>query len=202
MGPQATADLAMTAASELTGPDLDGRQPAVQAGAGLHDPDASTRRRNTATSRDAAPAAYDDTDTSTPRRNTTTSRQRAKTAHDAAPAAYDDTDAPAPRRNTTTSRQRAKTARDAAPAAYEEIGASGDAARVRGETGRSPVRASLTDTERTVSELVAQGLTNRQVADRLFITPHTVAFHLRQVFRKLNIGSRGELTRLALRRTA
>jgi DNA-binding CsgD family transcriptional regulator len=62
--------------------------------------------------------------------------------------------------------------------------------------------ASLTDTERTVSELVAQGLTNRQVADQLFMSTHTVAFHLRHVFRKLGIGSRVELARLALQRSA
>jgi DNA-binding CsgD family transcriptional regulator len=61
---------------------------------------------------------------------------------------------------------------------------------------------SLTDTERAVSELVVQGLTNRQVADQLFMSAHTVAFHLRHVFRKLEIGSRVELTRLALQRSA
>jgi DNA-binding CsgD family transcriptional regulator len=58
--------------------------------------------------------------------------------------------------------------------------------------------ASLTDTERSVAELVAQGLTNPQVADQMFISPHTVKFHLRQVFRKLAIGSRVELARLAV----
>ncbi|WP_372494430.1 response regulator transcription factor [Actinoallomurus purpureus] len=54
---------------------------------------------------------------------------------------------------------------------------------------------SLTDTERRISELVAQGLTNRQVADQLFISVHTTAFHLRHIFRKLQIGSRFELAR-------
>jgi DNA-binding CsgD family transcriptional regulator len=57
---------------------------------------------------------------------------------------------------------------------------------------------SLTGTERTVSELVAQGLTNQQVADQMFISVHTVAFHLRQVFRKLAISSRVELARIAV----
>jgi DNA-binding CsgD family transcriptional regulator len=57
--------------------------------------------------------------------------------------------------------------------------------------------ASLTDTERDVATLVAQGLTNPQVAGRMFISPHTVKFHLAQVFRKLDIGSRVELARLA-----
>ena len=55
--------------------------------------------------------------------------------------------------------------------------------------------ASLTATELSVAELVAEGLTNRQVADKLYLSPHTVGFHLRQVFRKLEISSRVELTR-------
>ena len=56
---------------------------------------------------------------------------------------------------------------------------------------------SLTDTERNVAALVAQGFTNPEVAAQMFITPHTVKFHLRQVFRKLGIGSRVELARLS-----
>jgi DNA-binding CsgD family transcriptional regulator len=114
------------------------------------------------------------------------------------------------------SRRRAVAAFDAALSAYEAMGASRDAARVRRRLRRLGVRrrhwsqtdrpvsgwASLTDTERAVSELVAQGLTNRQVADQLFMSAHTVAFHLRHVFRKLNIGSRVELARLALQQSA
>ena len=56
---------------------------------------------------------------------------------------------------------------------------------------------SLTDTERATARLVAQGLTNQQVADQVYISTHTVAFHLRQVFRKLDIRSRVELARIA-----
>jgi DNA-binding CsgD family transcriptional regulator len=44
--------------------------------------------------------------------------------------------------------------------------------------------------------LVAEGLTNQQVADRMYVSVHTVAFHLKQVFRKLGIGSRVELARM------
>jgi DNA-binding CsgD family transcriptional regulator len=47
-----------------------------------------------------------------------------------------------------------------------------------------------------VSELVAQGLTNQEIAGRMYISQHTVAHHLRQAFRKLNIGSRVELARM------
>ena len=51
----------------------------------------------------------------------------------------------------------------------------------------------LTPTQREVAELVAIGLTNRQVADRLFMSPHTVEAHLKAIYRTLEIGSRGEL---------
>ncbi|MFI6801250.1 helix-turn-helix transcriptional regulator [Streptosporangium canum] len=94
---------------------------------------------------------------------------------------------------------------------YGSVEAIRDAARVRGrlrglgERRRHWVRtdhpvsgwASLTGTERAVCDLVAQGLTNRQAAEQMFISEHTVAFHLRQVFRKLGIHSRVELARLA-----
>ena len=57
--------------------------------------------------------------------------------------------------------------------------------------------SSLTDSEVAVVRLVADGLTNREVAERLFVSPHTVSMHLRHVFTKLEITSRVELTRLA-----
>ena len=55
---------------------------------------------------------------------------------------------------------------------------------------------SLTPTERSVAAVVAEGTTNREAAARLFLSPHTVDYHLRQIFRKLGIGSRVELARL------
>lgn len=60
---------------------------------------------------------------------------------------------------------------------------------------------SLTENEHGVADLVASGLTNREVATQLIISPHTVDFHLRQIFRKLGIRSRVELTRLVVMRT-
>jgi DNA-binding CsgD family transcriptional regulator len=49
-----------------------------------------------------------------------------------------------------------------------------------------------------VVRLVANGLTNRQVAARLFVSPHTVDSHLRHSFSKLGVTSRVELTRQVL----
>ncbi|PRX63784.1 regulatory LuxR family protein [Nonomuraea fuscirosea] len=60
---------------------------------------------------------------------------------------------------------------------------------------------SLTHTEQAIAELVAQGLNNKQVAGRMYLSPHTVAHHLRQAFRKLSIASRVELTRIVIERT-
>ncbi|MEU9443076.1 helix-turn-helix transcriptional regulator [Streptomyces sp. NPDC048304] len=56
-------------------------------------------------------------------------------------------------------------------------------------------RSALTHTEAAVAELVSQGFTNSQVGERLFISGHTVAFHLKKIFRKMNVASRVELTR-------
>jgi transcriptional regulator of acetoin/glycerol metabolism/DNA-binding CsgD family transcriptional regulator len=54
---------------------------------------------------------------------------------------------------------------------------------------------SLTGTEWSVASLVAEGLTNRQIAERVFISRHTVDFHLRSIFRKVGVASRVELAR-------
>jgi transcriptional regulator of acetoin/glycerol metabolism/DNA-binding CsgD family transcriptional regulator len=55
--------------------------------------------------------------------------------------------------------------------------------------------AGLTDTERAIADLVVQGLTNRQIAQRVFVSRHTVDFHLRSIFRKVDVTSRIDLTR-------
>ena len=47
-----------------------------------------------------------------------------------------------------------------------------------------------------MARLVAQGLSNKDVAAQLWISPRTVAFHLRGVFAKYEITSRGELRQL------
>jgi DNA-binding CsgD family transcriptional regulator len=53
----------------------------------------------------------------------------------------------------------------------------------------------LTDTERTVAELVARGMTNKQAGRVMFLSRHTVDYHLRRVFKKLGVNSRVELAR-------
>ncbi|MFL6205933.1 MAG: LuxR C-terminal-related transcriptional regulator [Acidimicrobiales bacterium] len=58
--------------------------------------------------------------------------------------------------------------------------------------------AVLTETERSVTDLVARGLTNRQVGEKLFVSRHTVDAHLRSIFRKLHVSSRVELARVVL----
>lgn len=57
---------------------------------------------------------------------------------------------------------------------------------------------TLTDSELRVVRLVACGLTNRETAARLFLSPHTVDSHLRHSFTKLGVNSRVELTRQVL----
>jgi DNA-binding CsgD family transcriptional regulator len=57
--------------------------------------------------------------------------------------------------------------------------------------------SGLTECELEVARQVARGLTNRQVAERLFLSQHTVSNHLRHAFAKLGVTSRVELARLA-----
>ena len=81
-------------------------------------------------------------------------------------------------------------------------GASPLAARAESEllaTGARPRRIalsgveSLTPSERRVAELAAEGPTNREIAQTLFVTPKTVEVHLSSVYRKLGISSRSQL---------
>ena len=97
---------------------------------------------------------------------------------------------------------------------YERLGAIRYASRVdarlralgvtRGRRGsRTRPRAgwdSLTATELRVVALVASGLTNTEVAGRLYVSRHTVESHLSHVFAKLGLASRVELAVLATRR--
>ena len=59
---------------------------------------------------------------------------------------------------------------------------------------------SLTSTEAAVVELVTDGLTTREIAQRLFVSPRTVECHLSHIFRKLGLASRTALRTEARRR--
>jgi DNA-binding CsgD family transcriptional regulator len=85
----------------------------------------------------------------------------------------------------------------------ERTGAAGLAAEVKREllaAGARPRRAALTGPdaltagERRVAALAAEGASNRQIAEHLFITQATVETHLRHAFRKLGITSRADLS--------
>jgi DNA-binding NarL/FixJ family response regulator len=56
-------------------------------------------------------------------------------------------------------------------------------------------RANLSEREYELLSLVAEGLTNAQVAERLSVTEHTVKFHLQNIFRKLGVANRTEAAR-------
>ncbi len=79
------------------------------------------------------------------------------------------------------------------PPAEESNGTSGEGCDM-------PDWASLTEREREVAALVAEGMTNEGIADRLVITPATVKTHLAHIFRKLGISKRSELAEEVWRR--
>jgi DNA-binding CsgD family transcriptional regulator len=96
---------------------------------------------------------------------------------------------------------------------WQQAGATADASRVRRRlrglgVHRSAARRtrarygwdSLTDSELRVIRLVAEGHSNRQVAEQLVLSRHTVSTHLRHAFAKLAINSRVELARIVLDR--
>jgi DNA-binding CsgD family transcriptional regulator len=95
----------------------------------------------------------------------------------------------------------------AALALFEDLGATPWAERAAtelrasGETARRrdvSTATDLTAQERQVAALVRQGLSNKDAAAQLFVSPRTIDFHLRNVFAKLQVSSRAELTALAI----
>jgi DNA-binding CsgD family transcriptional regulator len=56
-------------------------------------------------------------------------------------------------------------------------------------------RSRLTASELRVARMAADGMTNREIAQALFLTENTIQTHLRAAFRKLGIGSRSQLAR-------
>ncbi|WP_433498949.1 helix-turn-helix transcriptional regulator [Sphaerimonospora sp. CA-214678] len=74
------------------------------------------------------------------------------------------------------------------------LGAAG--ARMEPSARAHPLSAA----EHGIARLVVDGLTNRQIASRVNLSPHTVNFHLRKIFRKLGVSSRVELVGAYLHR--
>jgi DNA-binding NarL/FixJ family response regulator len=69
----------------------------------------------------------------------------------------------------------------------------------RASTGESPeVRSKLTATEHEVLRLVAQGLTDKQIAERIYVSPRTVQNHLARIRDKTDLRRRSELARWAV----
>jgi len=83
-------------------------------------------------------------------------------------------------------------------AVFERVEARQWAERARAELARVPVRrasGNLTPTEETIASLAATGLTNRAIAERIYVSPKTVEANLARAYRKLGIRSRAELGR-------
>jgi DNA-binding CsgD family transcriptional regulator len=80
---------------------------------------------------------------------------------------------------------------------FDGLGAALWADKARAELsrigGRAPSSLDLTPTEGKVAALVAAGNTNREVADALFVSIHTVEANLKRIYRKLGVRSRTEL---------
>jgi DNA-binding NarL/FixJ family response regulator len=76
-----------------------------------------------------------------------------------------------------------------------------DELRAAGELSRSPAPAvwgALSAQELQVARMAAEGLSNRQIGERLYLSHRTVASHLYRIFPKLGITSRAQLTAMSL----
>lgn len=77
------------------------------------------------------------------------------------------------------------------------VGDSGSSSSGGGSGSGHP--GGLTDRELSILRLVAEGLSNLEIASKLYVTEQTVKFHLSNIYRKLGVGNRTEATRYAYR---
>jgi DNA-binding NarL/FixJ family response regulator len=84
--------------------------------------------------------------------------------------------------------------REAAELAYAQMGAVRDVERLRTIEEPKKARSELTARQMQIAELVAQGETNRAIAQRLHISEHTVEHHLSGIFTRLGVKSRAQLS--------
>ena len=82
--------------------------------------------------------------------------------------------------------------------ARRELKATGETARKRTIATRDE---QLTAQEAQIARMARDGLSNPEIGARLFISSHTVQYHLRKVFTKLGISSRSQLDRVLLQKT-
>jgi DNA-binding CsgD family transcriptional regulator len=93
-------------------------------------------------------------------------------------------------------------------AGFERIGAVSWAAQAQSELRAAGARRraahddSMTAQELRVATAVSRGASNREIAAELFLAPKTVEFHLRQIYRKLGVGSRAQLVAMLARTPA
>jgi DNA-binding CsgD family transcriptional regulator len=92
----------------------------------------------------------------------------------------------------------ARASLEQAAEAFDAIGSTGWAERARAELDRVGARrprptGELTPTEERVVALAAEGLANKQIAQALFVTVHTVEVHLSRAYAKLGVHSRSQL---------
>ncbi|HEV2920927.1 MAG TPA: helix-turn-helix transcriptional regulator, partial [Actinomycetota bacterium] len=78
--------------------------------------------------------------------------------------------------------------------ARAELRASGESTRRRDPS----TRYQLTPRERQIARLAGQGLANHEIGARLYLSTHTISYHLHKIYTKLGITSRGQLITLDL----